>query len=103
MGGSQLANATKNASPGRVNVQSEDIAGGPYTVRFRNKSSTAITFAPFSFNGDPGVTWVRIIAWKDYVITSAVGDVTITVVARQGPGPNQVESTVQLSSWHGPN
>ena len=102
-GGPQLANATKNASPGRITVTSEDIAGGVYTVRFRNKSTNALTSAVFSAIGDPDSTWVRIVAWKDYVITSTAGDTTISVLARQGPGPNQVTSTVQILSWHGPN
>jgi hypothetical protein len=102
-GGSQLANVTKNSSPGRMFVDSSDIAGGAYTVRFRNKSSTAITSAAFSDIGDPGATWMRVGAWKDYVITSTAGPVTLTVFARQGPGPNQVQSTVSIVTWHGPN
>lgn len=102
-GGSQLANATKNESPGRVTVAPEDIAGGSYTIRFRNKSTTALTSAAFSAIGDPDATWLRVVAWKDYVITSTVDDVTLQVYARQGPGPNQLESTVSVTTWHGPN
>jgi hypothetical protein len=37
-------------------------------------------------------------------LTRALGNATSsTLFARQGPGPNQVESTVQVNSWHGPN
>ena len=102
-GGSQLANIAKNESPGRVTVDPEDIVGGSYTVRFRNRSTTALTSASFSTIGDPNATWIRLVAWKDYVITSSAGDVTLQVYARQGPGPNQLESTVLVTTWHGPN
>jgi hypothetical protein len=102
-GGPQLANATRNSSPARVTVTSQDVEGGVYTIRFRNKSTNALTSNAFSAIGDRSSTWVRIVAWKDYVITSTAGDVTLSVFARQGPGPNQVESTVQVNSWHGPN
>ena len=63
-GGTQLANATKNESPGRVTVEPEDIAGGSYTIRFRNKSTSALTSAPFSPIGDPDATWLRVVAWS---------------------------------------
>jgi hypothetical protein len=102
-GGSQLGNATKNASPARITIDNADILGGTYTIRFRNKSSNALTSAVFSSIGDPSSTWVRLIAWKDYVVTSTVEDTTISVFARQGPGPNQVQSTVSVFTWHGPN
>ena len=100
--GSNLANTTKNASPGRLTVNASKISGGTYTVRFRNKSSTAITSAAFSPFGEPDKTWLRLSAFKDYVITSTAGDVTLKVFARQGPGPNQVTSTVHVTTWHGP-
>jgi hypothetical protein len=102
-GGSQLANTPSNPSPGRLTVDVDVIDEGSYTIRFRNKSSNAITSADFSAIGEPDNTWLRIVAWKDHVITSTAGDVTRTVYARQGPGPNQVESTVALTTWQGPN
>lgn len=102
-GGSQLANATKNESPGRLTVDGVGIASGSYTIRFRNKFTNAITSAAFSQIGSPDGTWLRIVAWKDYVITSTVEDTTIVAYVRQGPGPNQVTSTVHITTWHGPN
>lgn len=100
--GPQLANTTKNESPARLLVDADKIAGGTYTVRFRNKSSTAITSEDFSPLGEPDKTWLRLNAFKEYVITSTVGDITLKVFARTGPGPNQVTSTVHVTTWHGP-
>jgi hypothetical protein len=88
-GGSQLANASKNESPARITVDPDDISGGTYTIRFRNKSTNAITSAGFSTIGEPDKTWLRVVAWKDYVITSTVEDITLTGFARQGTGPNR--------------
>jgi hypothetical protein len=102
-GGPQLANATKNESPARLLVKANTIKGGTYTIRFRNKSSTPIYAAPFSSSGEPDATWLRVTAWKDYVITSTAGETTLQVYARQGPGPNQVVSTVTVSTWNGAN
>lgn len=102
-GGTQLKNSTGNNSPARMTVGASTITGGTYTVRFTNKSATASTSAAFSTVGDPDKTWVRVTAFKDYVITSSAGGATVTVFARQGPGPNQVSSSVHVSTWHGPN
>ncbi len=102
-GGSQLANATKNASPARITVGPEAIVGGSYTVRFRNKSPDPITAASFSPVGEPDKTWLRVNAYKDYLVTSTAGEVTLTVMVRQGPGPNQIESTVHQTTWNGFN
>ncbi|MEE8517602.1 MAG: hypothetical protein V3S98_00575 [Dehalococcoidia bacterium] len=102
-GGSQLANATKNASPARLTLDPGVIIGGSYTIRFRSKSPTALTSAPFSAVGEPGKTWVRVNAYKDYEVTSTVGDITLTAFARQGPGPNQIESSLHQTTWNGFN
>ena len=91
--GPQLANGSKNASPARLLVDADEVSGGTYTVRFRNKSSTAITAAEFSPLGEPDKTWLRLNAFKDYVITSTGGPITLTMFARTGAGPNQVTST----------
>ena len=64
-GGMQLANTTKNASPGRLTVDAGDIGGGSYTIRFRNKSSNAITSAGFSAIGEPDKV-VCLICDKDF-------------------------------------
>jgi hypothetical protein len=101
-GGSQLANATKNSSPARLMLNPGVISGGSYTVRFRNKSANAITSDGPSAIGEPDRTWIRVVAWKDYVIISSAGDTTLKVFARQGPGPNQVDSTLHVTTWQGP-
>ena len=46
---------------------------------------------------------IQAAAHKDYVTSSTAGLVTLAVFARQGPGPNQVQSTVSVVTWHGPN
>lgn len=102
-GGSLVTNANGNSSPARLTVESDDVDGGTYTIEFSNQQSGAITSAAFSSIGDPSNTWVRIIAFKDYLIEATAGGQTVTAFARQGPGPNQVQSTVLVSTWHGPN
>lgn len=102
-GGSKVFDKDGSGSPVRVNVDREDIVGGSYTIRFTNKSNSQdITSAPFSPFGSPDNTWVRVNAFKDYVITSTVDDITLVAFARQGPGPNQVVSTVHVTTWDGP-
>ena len=99
-GGSRLANEQGNHSPARLTVDADEIAGGTYTIEFENKDEDPTLAAPFSPVGDPQATWVRITAFKDYVITSTAGPVTLTVFARQGPGPNQLTSTVHIATWN---
>ncbi len=101
--GPPVANAAKNQGPARISVDPEQITGGTYTIRFRNKSSNALTSAPFSPTGESDKTWLRVEAWKDYVITSTVGAVTITAFVRPSPGPDQGERAVHITTWHGPN
>jgi hypothetical protein len=90
---SQLAKATKNASPARFTLDPVLIVGGTYTIRFRNKPANAIASADFGMVGEPDKTWVRVVASKDYVITFTVGDTTLRVFARQGfwPQPDRNE------------
>jgi hypothetical protein len=102
-GGSLVTTANGNDSPARVTVPPDDVNGGTYTIEFSNQQTGAITSAAFSSVGDPSNTWVRIVAFKDYLIEATAGEQTVTTFARQGPGPNQVQSTVLVSTWHGPN
>jgi hypothetical protein len=98
-----VTTANGNDSPARVTVPPDDVNGGTYTIEFSNQQTGAITSAAFSSVGDPSNTWVRIVAFKDYLIEATAGEQTVTTFARQGPGPNQVQSTVLVSTWHGPN
>lgn len=102
-GGLQVATGNASQSPLRFTLNARFIKGGTYTISFDNKSIVAITSAPFNTIGEPDNTWVRITAFKDLLITSSSGGLTLTVFARQGPGPNQVSSSVHISTWHGPN
>jgi hypothetical protein len=102
-GGSLLGTANGGDSPARLAIDADLINGGTYTVEFKNNQTGAITSAGFSPVGDPSSTWIRVVAFKDYVVESTVGDQTLRVFARQGPGPNQVESTLLVSTWNGPN
>jgi hypothetical protein len=47
----------------------------PYAemLRFRNKSANAITSDGPSAIGEPDRTWIRVVDWKDYVLTSSGG------------------------------
>lgn len=102
-GGTLVQNDNGNGSPARATLNPDDVNGGTYTIEFSNQQSGAITSAAFSSVGDPSNTWVRIVAFKDYLIEATAGGQTVTAFARQGPGPNQVQSTVLVSTWHGPN
>lgn len=102
-GGTLVRNANGNDSPARVTVDPDEVIGGTYTIEFSNQQTGAITSAAYSSVGDPSSTWVRIVAFKDYLIEATAGGQTVTTFARQGPGPNQVQSTVLVSTWHGPN
>lgn len=102
-GGVQVSAASIGNSPLRHLVDPTKIKGGTYTIRFYNNSDVPITSAASSTTGEPGKTWLRVTAFKDYLITSTAGPVTLTVFARQAPGPNQISRGLHISTWHGPN
>ncbi|MDA0799032.1 MAG: hypothetical protein O2884_10230 [Chloroflexi bacterium] len=81
-GGSLVETANGNSSPARLTVEPDDVNGGTYTIEFSNQQSGAITSAAFSSIGDPSNTWVRIIAFKDYLIEATAGEQTVTAFAR---------------------
>ena len=101
--GNQVVGTTGGDSPARVTADRALIGGGVYTVRFFNNSANPSTSAAFSPSGDTDLTWVRTSSFKDYVITATSGDITLVVVARQGPGPTGAQSSVAVLTWHGPN
>jgi hypothetical protein len=98
-GGTQVVGTSGSGSPARVTIPGTSISGGTYTIRFYNNSDVTIYSAEFSTIGDTTKTWLRVTAFKDYVITSTAGDITIKVFARQGPGPNPAESAVGIMTW----
>lgn len=102
-GGTQVVGTAGAGSPARVIVSGASIRGGTYTIRFFNSSNVPIYSAQFSHTGETVKTWLRAMAFKEYVITSTVGLFTIAVYARQAPGPNPAASSVGIISWHGPH
>ena len=100
--GEQVGNETGSNSPGRIIVDPVKIKGGIYTIYFYNNSPVPTYSTEFSTIGDGQKTWLRVSAFKDYVITSTAGPVTITVFARQGPGPNPAASSLGIMTWHAP-
>lgn len=76
------------------------ISGGTYTIRFRNDDAVnTISTAAFNSSGAITGTWINTTAFKGYLITSTAGSRTLTVLARQSPGPTQSTRAVQVSSW----
>lgn len=102
-GGPQVVGTSGSDSPARVMVSAASIKGGTYTIRFFNNSNVPIYSAQFSRTGEPAKTWLRATVFKEYVVTSTAGLVTITVYARQAPGPNPASSSVGIMSWQGPH
>lgn len=102
-GGTQVGTDSGSGSPARLLVDPDQIKGGTYTLSFFNNSASAVTSAAYSAEGDSDNTWVAATAYQDYLITSTAGNITISVFARQSPGPNTVESQVHTTTWHGPN
>ncbi len=98
--GKPLAQESGSSSPGTLIV--DDLRhGGVYTIDFYNKSSFSTTSSSYSSTGGANKTWVYGIAYKDYLITSEAGDVTISVYARQVPGPTNpaTKQTIAIESW----
>ena len=82
-----------------VVVPADLIAGGVYTIRFRAKSGSTLVTVPFSETADPNATWLRLIAFRDYLVTSQAGNVTLQVLVRQGPASTIDRRTVQVTAW----
>lgn len=101
-GGFKVVGTSGSDSPVSVLVAGGKIKGGTYTIRFYNNSAVPIYSAEFSPTGNSQKTWVRMAAFKDYVVTSTVGAITIKVFARQAPGPNPVQSYVGIMTWQAP-
>ena len=102
-GGVQVLGTSGSDIPAIGLVQKSDVKGGVYTVRFFNNSSGDMTSEDFGPEAENDKTWVRTAAFKDYLITSTAGPITLTVLARQGPGPSQAEGSVYISTWDGPS
>lgn len=99
-GGNRIVQLKGKGSRAFIVASAKLIIGGTYTVRFRNDDAVnTITTAAFSSSGAITGTWINTTAFKGYLITSTAGARTLTVLARQSPGPTQSTRAVQVSSW----
>ncbi|MBI2830152.1 MAG: hypothetical protein HYX81_03235 [Chloroflexi bacterium] len=82
-----------------INVDpATDESGGVYTVVFDNSRGVITkTTKPFQPSGGTGDTWIYIKAYKDYLITSTAGGVTVSAYLRQVPG--FAEPSTWQSAW----
>jgi len=85
--GNTSATATSNRTAPVTVDPATDGSGGVYTIGFGNPTgNTATTTAPFAPSGGPNDTWIYAKAYKDYIITAAVGSVSVATYVRQVPG-----------------
>jgi hypothetical protein len=99
-----LGQASDDESPGTLAVDGSEISGGTYLIDFYNGSDSPTTAAAYSSTGGSENTWVYGKAYKDYLITSEAGTSTVSVFARQVPGPTDpiTQQTVAIETWRGP-
>ncbi len=92
------ANADYNRTE-PINVDpATDDSGGVYTIVFDNsRGAVTKTTKPFQPSGGTGDTWIYVKAYKDYLITSTAGGVTVSAYLRQVPGFS--EPPVWTSAW----
>jgi len=88
-GPSIVAQAQANTGPGALLVDGTLVTGGVYTIEFSNRSGVSLASSAYGSTGGAGNTWIYAQAYRDYVISSTAGDATLTVYARQGPGPTE--------------
>jgi len=89
-----------SSSPARFVAQPAP-GSGPHTLVICNTdASTSITAAPYDSEGNLNNTWVWANAFRDFAITSTVGNLSLRVNARQMPGTNINPQTVIVTSWH---
>ena len=75
------------------------VTGGAYTIRFTKASDEeVIVTSGFSSTGASAGTWMKISAFKSYLLSSSAGGETLRALARQAPGPTQAQRSVQASS-----
>ena len=97
--GPQVLDASGSISPANGIVPGNLVTGGVYTIRFTNASEEdVILTSGFSNTGASTGTWMKVSAFKSYLISSSAGGETLTALARQGPGPTQAQRSVQVSS-----
>jgi hypothetical protein len=84
-----VAKAQASMGPGALLVDGTLVSGGMYTVEFSNNSGVSLASSGYSPSGGVDSTWVYTQAYKDYIISSSAGNATISVYARQNPGPTE--------------
>ncbi len=99
---SLVMTATGIWSPAQLQAPASIVTDGVHTLIFlNNTATTTITTALFSANGSVSNTWVWANAYRDYIITSTVGNTILEIVARQTPGTSLITNpiTVTVASW----
>ncbi len=92
------ATASFNRTEPVVIDPATDDSGGVYTIVFDNsRGNQGKTTAAFAPSGGPGDTWIYVKAYKDYIVTSTVGGVSISAYLRQVPGFS--EPPAYTSPW----
>ena len=96
-----------------------EVEPGTYSVVFTNNADNPLNDAPsvyskpYSYNGSTNGSWIFLPTYRDYLIKSSFGGVTLESVARQVPGPSTSlpwtsdkssfsTHEVFIRSWHGP-
>ena len=99
-----VAQAQASTGPGALLVDGALVAGGVYTIEFSNTSGVSLSSSAYSSSGGAGNTWIYAQAYRDYMISSTAGNATLTVYARQSPGPTEpvTAQRVYSQAWAEP-
>ncbi len=92
------ANVSHNRTEPVTVDPATDGSGGVYTIVFDNSRGVIDkTTQPFQPSGGTTDTWVYVKSYKDYIVTSTAGGVTVSAYLRQVPGYS--EPPVWTSPW----
>jgi hypothetical protein len=98
IGGTLVTGDTASTVPRFLNIDGLNIIGGTYTIEFANLSGVTIASTAFSYTGSASSTWIRTVAYRDYKITSTVGQAKVVATVRQAPGSNSSTRSVHIIS-----
>lgn len=85
--GSTPANVSYNRTEAVSVDPATDDSGGVYTIVFDNtRGKSSKTTDPFQPSGGTDDTWIYVIAYKDYLVTATVDEVSVSAYVRQVPG-----------------
>ncbi len=98
IGGTLVLGGTASTLPRVLNIDGSLIIGGTYTIEYANLSGVTIATTAFSYTGSAGTTWIRTVAYRDYKITSVVGQAKVVATVRQSPGSSSSTRSVHIIS-----